>query len=130
MNRILGFILVISGLVGLVACNTPGCFIEQKVVDVSANFVSTSLQCSNAEAIKTDITKLISGFGICSAAEKGMPQGTLANTFCKPVSETIVAFVAANGIPSSWGCSAANARILVADKLTQLCLNLPMQPMK
>lgn len=124
----IGLFLAILSLAGLAGCNTPGCLVQDKVVQVSSTFVANSLQCSHQDAISADLTKFVSNFGLCKAAQgtmQSVPQGQLANTLCPVVASAVVGYVVANGIPATWGCTATNASTLAISKLTDLCEKIP-----
>ncbi len=109
------------------ACNTPGCAVESEVVSVASGFLVGALQCSNPAAVSASLTSLISAVipTLCTS-KNSKPEGPIANTLCPIVASSVVNFIAANGIPASWGCTAANASQLVTGKLTALCEQLPV----
>jgi hypothetical protein len=113
----------------LAGCNTPGCLVEDKVASVASDFVSSSLQCANPDAVKKSMLSIISAVvpTLCKNGKDGeVPQGPIANTLCPIVADTVVNFVTANGIPAEWGCSAVNASALAKSAFVSLCEKLPM----
>jgi hypothetical protein len=124
MRFILSLTMLISVLIA--GCNSPGCLIENKVTDTGASFVSSTLECSNPDAVKADLVKVVEALapGLCK--ENNVPKGPLADTFCPIVANATVDFVVLNGVPASWGCKSTNVRLLAKDKLTELCKRLPV----
>lgn len=123
--RLLSVVFLGLGLLFAQGCNTPGCLIQDQGVKLATNFVASTLQCSNVDVIKADLTKVVSNFGLCKAEKP--PTGVLADTLCPVLTDAVVDFIAVNGIPSSWGCSATDAKALAKDKLTALCKQIPLE---
>lgn len=125
MFRSLGLLAICVGLFTLSACNTPGCLVQDKVVEVSSTFIANGLECQHLDAVQADVTKLVSQFGLCKTAQATLPQGPLADTVCPVVAGAVVGWVVTNGIPASWGCSATAVSNLAVSKLTDLCKKIP-----
>lgn len=129
MRRVLGFLMIGFMLVGLAACNTPGCLVQQKAADVAGNFTGSVLECEDVAGLRKMFNDdVLSHTGLCKAAESGVPQGTLADTFCPIVANTVVDFVKAQGQPflDKYKCKATNASTFTKEKLEALCKTIPL----
>jgi len=122
-----GLITAFAALFTLAACNSPGCLVQDKVVQVSSTFVANTLECAHPDAVQADLTKVVSQFGLCKTAQamQGTAQGPLADTVCPVVAGAVVGWVVSNGIPSSWGCTATAVSNLAVSKLTDVCKKIP-----
>ena len=126
MTIVLGaFVFMLS------ACNTPGCLVQDKIADVSANFVASTLECEDVTGLKAAINdNVLSHTGLCKAYESGVKLGTLADTFCPTIADTVVDFAEAQGkeFLTKYRCKATNVTKLAKDKLTSLCKQIPLEP--
>jgi hypothetical protein len=123
------FLLSLPAVLFLAGCNTPGCLVQDKAAEVSANFVASVLECSKVADLKKDINDdVLSKTGLCKAAEDGVPKGPLADAFCPIVTNTVVDFVKTQGqdFLTKYDCKATNAAALAKDKLLALCKQLPL----
>jgi hypothetical protein len=129
--RLFSAALLLCSVLTISACNTPGCLVQDKAAEVSANFVASVLECSKVADLKRAINDdILSHSGLCKAAGEGMPQGTLADTFCPTIAGAVVDFVKdqGQGFLDKYGCKANAATTLSKEKLTSLCKLIPLEP--
>lgn len=100
----------------------PGCFIQEQIVTVATDAVASTLECSGREAIRTDLTEVVSKVGLCSQA----PTGNIADAVCPMAVGAILQFVSDKAIPQTWECKATNARAFLSEKLTDACKKIPV----
>lgn len=127
--RIFMLLATCIGLFTLAGCNSPGCLIQDKAAEVSANFTASVLECSKVAELKKDINdQVLSKTGLCKASEEGKPQGVLADTFCPIIGDAVVDFVKSQGADflKKYDCKATAATALAKDKLIALCKQLPL----
>lgn len=104
--------------------NMIKCKIEQSVVDVVVPGISRALQCSNVDAITSDIQKVIGQVGFC--VKTNAPEGTkqLSLPVCDALAQIVIDNVAKFAIPTSWGCTAANAKDLLKAQIVKGCVGI------
>lgn len=119
--------ILLAGMAMLVACCTlkPGCIIQDKVVQIATSTVATTLQCSNTTAIQNDLTGLISGLGLCKSSATA-PTGPIADYLCPLAVNSVLSYLASSTIPSTWGCTASNAKATLSDALMAACKKIPV----
>ncbi len=125
-SPIAAVLLVVTAM--LVACCTlkPGCVIQDQVVKVATNTIASTLQCTHTAQISTDLTATISGLGLCSSSATA-PTGPIADYLCPLAVNSVLSYLASNTIPSTWGCTASNAKATLADALTVACKKIPVE---
>lgn len=116
-------IFLILGAVIVTGCNSPGCLVEGKIVEVATNVTASKLQCKNVAAVENSMKNLVENLKLCTSAQK---TGPIADTFCPLITNAVVEFIAAKGIPAEWECSAINAKTLLKDALTSACKQIPV----
>ena len=115
---------LILGTFAITGCNTPGCLVEGKLVEVATNVTATKLQCRNTKAVQASMQSLVGNLGLCKKAD-GMT-GPLADTFCPILTNAVVEFVASKGIPAEWDCTATDAKAALKEALTSACKQIPV----
>lgn len=124
------YLMAVFLCVSLTACSffkQPGCFIQDQAVNLAADVVASTLECSGKEAIKTDLTEVIGKLGLCKASYE---TGALADAMCPLVVSAVVGFTKEKVIPSAWQCSAAGATGKLSDALLSACKAIPVSQQK
>lgn len=116
--------LLILGTVAITGCNSPGCIVEGKLVEVATNVTATKLQCRNTKAVQASMQSLVGNLALCKKADS--IQGPLADAFCPLLTSAVVEFVASKGIPAEWDCSATDAKAFLKDALSSACKQIPV----
>ena len=108
------------------ACNSTSvtCSLESVAATALTPVIASGLQCSNSAAIQATLISLGNQAGLCTAPQPGQ-QASIGSTVCVAVSGLILDQVAAQGIPASWGCTAANAKDLLKGLVNQACAKIP-----
>lgn len=111
-------LFLLSAIVALQGCTSPGCKIQESVVEGIVPVIATQLQCSNPSAIEVDLDKIVGSIGLCKKTSqmKGLP-----GPICQAIADMVVDSVAKASIPPAWGCSAANAKELLSQLIVQGC---------
>lgn len=99
----------------------PGCIIENKVVAASSSAIAAGLQCSNADAITTDLQNILKPLNLCPATT-----GDIANAFCPLVVSAVTGFVGSKVLPPAWGCSPTAAIASLNAILLSACQKIPV----
>lgn len=118
--RVISLFLLALALASCTAFK-PGCIIQNKMVDVATNVVTSKLECKNSAAVKADMEALVENLGLCKSAQTG----TIADVLCPPVVSAVVTKVA-SVVPSAWDCSATAAKATLAAALTSACRQIPV----
>lgn len=105
-------------------CQSVGCTVENVASAALAPAVALGLQCSNTAAIQATLVSLGNQAGLCTAPQPTGQQASAGNAICTTISGLVLDQVAANGIPASWGCTAANAKALIQGVVNQACAKL------
>lgn len=116
------FLLVFSlSLTSGCAALKPGCLISEKASAVATDAIVSALECDNMFAVKSDMDELFKeDLGLCKT-------GPIANAVCPMMSKTVLDFVAQNGIPRTWSCSASVLKERFGTLLTETCRKLPVE---
>jgi hypothetical protein len=104
---------------------TVGCIVETTIVDAATPAIVKALQCSNTAQIQTDLEALIGKLGFCTQTTSGnaVAKPKLSAPVCDVFSRVVIGAMT-GGIPTSWGCTAANAQTLLTGALSTACQNL------
>lgn len=117
MKKILALIAICTLMV---SC-TEG---KKTAADLASNALSTAvvkeLECSNADAVKADVTTQIDKILKIQAETSG----SAASMFCGDLVALAVPKLVDAGIPDAWGCTAANAKEKLATLADKACEKL------
>jgi hypothetical protein len=118
MKLYVSFAIGILMVLSQAACTSPGCKIQESVVEGLTPVIAANLQCSNPQAIEADLNKVIGGIGLCKKTSqmKGLP-----GPICQMIADLVIEGAAKIAIPSSWGCTAGNAKELLSTLIVQGC---------
>lgn len=117
-------------LMGFTGCSKGcssgiGCTVEKTIVSGVGPAIASGLQCTNEAAIEADLTAVMSKLNICQQVqERSGKLNTLPAPICSMLANLVLNSVASVAIPSSWGCSAANAKDLLKNLIVTACTSL------
>jgi len=114
---------LLAVLVMLVSCSqTQKCDIQDKLVLGMSNAVVKNLQCSNLDAIKADIDKVVGKIGLCKAQTAG--QQSPIGDLCALIVDPIVDLAVGQAIPVAWGCTGGSTKDALKVYLKEACQQL------
>lgn len=118
MKIIYGLFLLV-----LTSCNTP-CDTPTSVASMISGSLSSVGSCNEAGAklLSADVTKLVSGLGLCDENKKS---GVISSIVCAPVISALGS-ISATALDSKYpGCNFSKAFVAPEEALIALCVQLP-----
>lgn len=108
--------LVLIGHEGCSVFKSAGCAVQDGVVSAASGAVATAMVCSNQDAIKTDVDKLLGKYSLCVK-----DQTPKIISLCPLIAGSVVDLAFSAGVPKSWGCTGGMARDLVKQAVETAC---------
>ncbi|MBT3236115.1 MAG: hypothetical protein HN353_09215 [Bdellovibrionales bacterium] len=94
------------------------CAIRDRVETTLPDYIATTLECTNTDAISTDIGGFLDRIRLCPADGQKVEFGAI---FCQ-VTSTYVVDQMVKVIPAEWECKVTKASDLVKEMLVARCL--------
>lgn len=105
-------------------CNSGiGCSIEKTVVSGLSPAIANGLQCSNPAAIEADLKSVVDKLNLCKENDPSK-LNKLPGPICSMIADLVLSGVAQIAIPSTWGCTASNAKGLLKTVIVTACTSL------
>lgn len=119
----LGLSVFTSGCTKGCSTASVGCSIETALANGVGNAISNELQCSNTQAIQSDLLGLTGKLNLCKDNTVEMDGGKpkIPGVVCSIFADLIVNGIAGTAIPASWQCSATNAKALLKGVVVGAC---------
>jgi hypothetical protein len=99
----------------------PTCAVASQWTQTASDRIAALLNCNNPDAIAADISGEVEKLNLCT---KTMEQGVVTALVCKPVA-VLVAKLAVNGLPATWGCSGGVGATIVQSTVYGACALIP-----
>ena len=112
------FLLPIVFLISTSASANVLCKIYDDTVNYGVEIISTTLDCTNTDTIRSDLKNKLSRYNICTDSVSFMDN----TNFCKRVS-TFVINEMKGKIPTNWGCTVTQIENSLDDKINRFCSN-------
>lgn len=109
MKSLIPLLLIIGCTKGSI-----GCKVEETVVSAGSAAIASQLKCTGVEAIKTDLTKLVSKVGMCKKDSKiiGISACSILVSLVKDQIEVT---------PETWKCDSQATKDKIAEVLIKAC---------
>ena len=91
------------------------CDAYDRLVNHSANFLSSSLECTNTAAVLSDVDTAFGQFGLCQEEPTVSEE-----TFCSKLATIVIEEIAVK-VPEAWECSLTTLSDNVRTDLEKLC---------